>query len=239
MRPFLFLICRPPGLVADSELGEVHERGKLEEGELVSRRLELPGPLPDLDEYSGVLISGSPYNLMTAPEAKPATQVAVEEKLAEVCDEVLERDIPTLGLCFGLQMLALRSGGALTRDHAEPLSAPTLRVTAEGREDPLLAGVGDTFQTYVGHAEAIGRVPESMTVLVTSDEVPVQMGRWGRNVYGTQFHPEITKQGSAVRVGFYGGTYFDPQERDRVMKECQDAYTEHTILSTFIETYRS
>lgn len=239
MKPFLFLVCRPAGTIAEMERREVLSFGRLDDAELVSWRLELPGPLPRLDEYSGVLISGSPYNLMTAHEAKPAAQIAVEEKLADLCDEILERDIPTLGLCYGLQMLALRAGGTLSRDHAEPISAPWMTVTQAGADDPLLKDAGRTFRAYVGHAEAVGRVPDSMEVLVSSSIVPVQMGRFGKNVYGTQFHPEISREGSRMRIGIYGGTYYDPQEHDRVLDECMTAYTDHTILTNFVELYRS
>nr|WP_277814783.1 gamma-glutamyl-gamma-aminobutyrate hydrolase family protein [Flaviflexus huanghaiensis] len=221
------------------ERHEVLDRGRIDADDLVSCRLDLSGPLPRLDDFSGVIISGSPYNLMTADEAKTPAQVTTEEKLADLCDEILERDIPTLGLCYGLQVLALRAGGSLTRDHAERISAPILSVTEAGRDDPLLAGLWPTFRGYVGHAEAVGRIPESMSVLVTSETAPVQMGKFGTNVYGTQFHPEISREGARFRIGLYGGTYFDPHDYEDVLTECMSAYTEDSILRTFIELYRS
>ena len=239
MKPFLLFVCRPSGVIADMEWEEIHRFGKLEPGEIVAHRLELPGPLPDLDDYSGVIITGSPYSLMADIAARAPAQIVMEEKLAEVCDEILERDFPTLGICYGLQILALQAGGSLTWDYPETISAPWVDVTRAGRVDPLLAHVGDRFQAYVGHAESIGRFPDSMTVLATSEAVPVQMARFGKNVYGTQFHPEISREGSEVRIGLYGGTYFDPADRERVLEECLGAYTDHTIITTFIETYRS
>lgn len=239
MKPFLLLVCRPSGVIADMEWEEIHRFGKLEPGEIVAHRLELPGPLPNLDDYSGVIITGSPYSLMALDSAKTGAQIALEDGLAALCDEILERDFPTLGICYGLQAFTLRAGGSLTREYPETISAPWLTVTQEGRGDPLLSRTADRFQAYVGHAEAVGRIPESMTVLATSEAVPVQMGRFGKNVYGTQFHPEIDREGSEVRIGIYGGTYFDPAQYDEVLAECRAAYTDHTILTAFIETYRS
>ena len=239
MKPFLLLVCRPPGVIADLEWGEIHELGGLERGELVACRLEAPGPLPDLDDYAGVLITGSPYSLMADASAKTPVQIVLEQKLGTVCDEILERDIPTLGLCYGLQALTLRAGGSLTHEYPERISAPWITLTEAGLADPLLARAGQRFRAYSGHAEAVGRVPESMTVLARSELVPVQMARFGAHVYGTQFHPEITRRGSEVRIGIYGGTYFDPAEHDEVLAECQDAYTDDTILRTFIDRYRS
>ena len=227
------------GTIADMERQEMLDRGRIEADELVSHRLDLPGPLPRLDDYSGVLISGSPYNIMTADKAKTTAQITVEEKLADLCDEIIDRDYPTLGLCYGLQVLTLRAGGSLTRAHAEPISAPALTVTEQGLTDPLLRDLGPSFRSYVGHAESVGRVPESMTVLASSDIVPVQMGRIGENVYGTQFHPEISRDGARVRIGLYGGVYCDAEEHDKVMAECMNAYTEDSILPTFIDRYRS
>lgn len=239
MKPFLLLVCRPSGVIADMEWEEFHRFGKLEPGEIVACRLELPGPLPNLDDYSGVIITGSPYSLMSVDSVKTPAQIVLEEKLAVICDEILERDFPTLGICYGLQILALQAGGSLTREYPEIISAPWVDVTQAGLEDPLLAHVGHCFRAYVGHAESVGRYPDTMTVLATSEAVPVQMARFGQNVYGTQFHPEISRKGSEVRIGLYGGTYFDPADREQVLEECRGAYTDHTIITTFIETYRS
>ncbi|MEZ7897576.1 MAG: gamma-glutamyl-gamma-aminobutyrate hydrolase family protein [Flaviflexus sp.] len=239
MKPVLFLVSRPGGVVADNELSELRAFGGLGERELVPFHMEQPAPRSRLDDYSAVIISGSPYNILTAPEAKPPTQVRTEEVLADLCDEILARDFPTLGICFGMQMLAKRAGGTLTRDYPERISAPYIELTEEGRRDPLISGVPSIFQSYAGHGEAVGLVPDIGTVLASSALVPVQILRLGKNVYGTQFHPEISREGIQVRIEAYGGSYFAADQRNQVLDECLSAYTDHTIISRFIDQYRS
>lgn len=239
MKPFLFLVARPGGVVADSELADLRTFGGLGDDDLVSIRLEQPVPVPDLEDFCAVIISGSPYNLMSAPEAKPPAQVKTEEVLARVCDEILEKDFPTLGLCYGLQMLTLRAGGSLTRDYPERISAPYIELTDEGKSDPLLEEMPAIFQAYSGHGESVGQVPEGARILASSDLVPVQMMRIGQHVYGTQFHPEVSREGIQIRIDAYGGAYFATDQREQVLDECLSAYTDNTIISRFIDTYRS
>lgn len=208
MKPFLFLVCRPGGTVADRELSDIRAFGRLRERDLDVVHLDKPGPRPVLDDYSGVMISGSPCNIMTAPEAKPPTQVMTEEALTYICDEILERDFPTLGLCFGMQMLSQRAGGTLTRDFPEIISAPYISLTDEGKADPLLRGISDPFRAYTGHNEAVGVAPANATVIAYSDLAPIQMIRFGKNMYGTQFHPEVGLESIQIRIEFYRGAYF-------------------------------
>ena len=208
MKPFLFLVCRPGGTVADRELSDIRAFGRLRERDLDVVHLDKPGPRPVLDDYSGVMISGSPYNIMTAPEAKPPTQVMTEEALTYICDEILERDFPTLGLCFGMQMLSQRAGGTLTRDFPEIISAPYISLTDEGKADPLLRGISDPFRAYTGHNEAVGVAPANATVLAYSDLAPIQMIRFGKTCTAPSFIQRLVWKASRSASSSIAGPIF-------------------------------
>lgn len=239
MKPFLLLRARPAGPIAADEFAAIHRYGRLGAGELVDRDLAQPGADDiDLDDYAGFIISGSPYSLLAAKEAKTSDQIRVETHVLRLAERILEADKPTLGICFGLQVLAVACGATLTRDLWERISAPDITLTAEGRADPLLGTLPARFKNYVGHSDAIDRQPEQMTVLGYSDLVPVQLARFTPNVYGTQYHPEIGHVGIAMRIANYDGVYFQADERDAVLRECLAAYTEHRIVSAFTAAHR-
>src|SRR5690606_39734308 len=84
--------------------------------------------------------------------------------------------------------------GVVDTSYAEPVSAVEVTVTAEGREDPLLAGAPDRFAAYVGHKEALSTLPPGAVLLATAPSCPIQMFRLGENMYATQFHPELDEE---------------------------------------------
>src|SRR3954451_19406370 len=110
------------------------------------------GPLPEfrLDDWSGIFIGGAPFNSSDPQAEKSAVQVRVERELAALLDEVVARDFPFFGACYGVGTPGAHTGGGPDRPYAEPTSAVTVTLTGEGRPDPVLAGVPAEFQAFVG-----------------------------------------------------------------------------------------
>src|SRR5690606_2179923 len=138
-------------------------------------RLEA-GPLPhlDLDRYAGILLGGGPFNSSDPDESKSAVQLRVEAELAALLDEVVARDFPFMGACYGVGTLGVHQGGVIDRRYAEPIGAVPVTLTEEGHSDPLLDGVPHTFDAYVGHKEACRVLPAGATLLAGSPTCPVQ-----------------------------------------------------------------
>ncbi len=220
MKPFLLLSSRPEDLAADEEyLAFVRETG-LPPERIERVRLEA-GPLPrlDLDRYAGILLGGGPFNSSDPEESKSAVQLRVEAELSALLDEVVARDFPFLGACYGVGTLGVHQGGVVDREYAEPVGAVTVTLTAQGRADPLLAGLPESFDAYVGHKEACRVPPPHATLLAGSATCPVQMFRVGRNLYATQFHPELDRRGIITRVHVYENAgYFHPHEKDALIE---------------------
>ncbi len=90
-----------------------------------------------------------------------------------------------------------------------------VELTAAGRRDPVFGGLPEVFDAYVGHKEALHATPPGAVLLATSGPCPVQAFRVGRNVYATQFHPELDAEGFVERCGVYRDEgYFEPSEFD-------------------------
>lgn len=243
MRPFLLLATRADDAAADGELEAVRRFGGLADDEIVRIRLE-EGPMPDLDldDWSGIIVGGSPFNASDPPHEKSSVQLRVEAELRDLLDDVVARDMPFLGACYGVGTLGVHQGGVIDRTYGEPVGAVPVTLTEAGRADPLFADLSDTFDAFVGHKEAVRVPPAGAVVLASSPACPVQAFRMKHNLYATQFHPELDVPGIVARVEIYRHAgYFPPEELGRVIEEITGATVHEPprMLASFVRRYAS
>jgi GMP synthase (glutamine-hydrolysing) len=241
VRPFLLLASRPEDEAADGEYAAFLRCTGLSERELHRIRLEA-GPLPaiDLDGYAGILVGGGPFNSSDPPESKSAVQHRVERDLRALLDEVVRRDFPFFGACYGVGTLGVHQGAVVDRTYAEPVSCTRITLTPEGRRDPVLAGVPEEFDAFVGHKEACTVLPPTARLLATSPACPVQMFRVRQNLYATQFHPELDVPGIVTRVRVYQHAgYFPPEEMEELIARLSPAVVTEPgrMLANFVARY--
>jgi len=241
VKPFVLLATRAEDGPADEEYALMLRHSGLTPAELRRVRLEAePMPHLDLDQLSGIIVGGGPFNASDPPERKSSVQVRVEREMSALLDEVVARDVPFLGACYGVGTLGVHQGATIDRTHSEPISVVPVSLTAQGRADPLFAGMPDTFDAFVGHKEAVRRLPEHVTLLAASPTCPVQAFRIGANVYATQFHPELDVAGISTRIRAYAGYgYFADGELDATLAAVRRAPVTHPsrMLRTFVERY--
>ncbi len=240
-RPFVLLATRAEDLPADEEYALFLRFTGLPPERLRRVRLER-GRMPeiDLDEVSGILVGGSPFNASDPVERKSPVQRRVEDEMAALVDEVVARDHPFLGACYGVGTLGTRLGAPLDGTFAEPISVVDVSLTAAGRDDPLTEGLPTTFAAFVGHKEAISALPPAATLLASSPTCPVQMFRLKQNVYATQFHPELDLDGIVTRIHAYASYgYFAADELDLTLEAVRRApvTAPSRLLRTFVERY--
>lgn len=127
-----------------------------------------------------------------------------------------------MGCCYGLGILAQHLGGEVSKvQYGEPVGTAACALTADAGTDPLLQGLDAEFDAFVGHKEAVQALPRGTVLLVTSETCPVQMLRYGQNVYATQFHPEADAHDFERRIQVYRNHgYFPPEDADRLIEEC-------------------
>jgi GMP synthase (glutamine-hydrolysing) len=124
-------------------------------------------------------------------------------------DVVIPRHIPTFASCFGFQAIVLAAGGELVRDpeSAEVGTFP-ISVSNAGRNDPLLGSLFPTFKAQLGHKDRVERLPEGLTSLAASERAPCQaLHLAGSHIYGTQFHPELSREANIYRFNLYRNRY--------------------------------
>ncbi len=238
---FLLLATRADDAVADAEYEAVQRFMGIPADRLRRIRLEA-APMPELDlgAIAGIVVGGSPFTSSDPLEKKSAVQLRVEAEINELLGEVVALDLPFLGACYGVGTLGYFLGGVVDTTYGEPVGAVPVELTPEGLADPVCAGLPPLFDAYVGHKEALRSVPPGAVLLGTTQTAPVQMMRVGRNVYATQFHPELDTEGIVERLLAYRHEgYFDPAEVDEVVARVRGARVTEAwkVLRNFAQVY--
>ena len=241
MKPFLFLGTRAEDDVAQQEYDAVLAGCGLRPDELVRVRIE-QGPLGDVDlaDWSGIILGGGPFNVSDPDESKSDAQRRAEADLRDLARRVVEADFPFLGACYGIGILGALGGGIVDRTWGEPIGALPVRLTRDGADDPLFGVMPAEFLAYLGHKEAVARLPEGAALLASTDTCPVHAFRLGRNVYATQFHPELDVVAICDRIDAYSSHgYYLPHERESLKAAARLALVTEPVrlLGRFVELF--
>jgi len=244
VKPFVLLATRAEDLAADDEYAAMLRFSGLEEPQLIRVRLEQPdAPAAadlDLDTLSGAILGGSPFTTSDPDERKSAAQVRVEADVARLLDRVVAEDRPFLGACYGVGTLGVHQGGVVDQTYREPIGPIKVELTGDGAVDPLTSVLPGSFEAFVGHKEAVTILPPHAVLLATSAACPVQAFRVGRNVYATQFHPELDVPGLQTRIDVYRDYgYFEPHEGEWIKASAAQATVSEPprLLQRFVERY--
>jgi GMP synthase (glutamine-hydrolysing) len=241
VKPFLLLASRAEDKAAEEEYEAYLRYGGLEPAQLRRIRMEA-GPLPELDlsAYSGVIVGGSPFTSSDPAEHKSEAQHRVERELSLLLDRIVPADFPFLGACYGVGTLGLHQGAVIDRTYGEGLGGTTIKLTAEGLQDPLLRGLPESFTAFTGHKEGCTVLPSHAVLLASSAACPVHMFRIKTNLYATQFHPELDADGLVTRIDIYRDAgYFPPESAELLMEDARQftATEPMKILRNFVERY--
>jgi GMP synthase (glutamine-hydrolysing) len=114
--------------------------------------------------------------------------------LVDYVADAHEAGVPVLGVCFGHQVLAEALGGTVEDMGAFELGYREVDRTGD---DPVFAGVPETFTTFTTHGDAVTELPPGATLLAEND-YGVHAFRVGDSV-GVQFHPEYDNE-TAERI---------------------------------------
>ncbi len=241
MKPFLLITTRDDKAIAAEEHASYCTLTGLLPEDLAWIRAD-QDPVSDinLELYSGIILAGSPFTVSEPDETKSENELRVERDLAKLLDQVVGRDFPFLGICYGIGTIGTHQGARVDRTFGESTQATRISLTVAGQEDPLFSELPVEFEAFVGHKEAISEVPQHITVLASSPNCPVQAFRVGNHVYATQFHPELDSAAMTSRIHAYvDHGYFDPGEVDALIQRIQraDVRASQMVLSRFTEQY--
>jgi GMP synthase (glutamine-hydrolysing) len=242
MKPFLLLQTRPENEASDNEYQGFLLASGLMPQQLERIRVDMaPMPTLYLEQYSGIILGGGPYNVSTPQIYKTPNQIRVERDIYKLLTTIVEQDYPFFGACLGIGMLGKHQGGVINDRYAEGVGPVDVTLTLDGRGDPLLSEMPETFQAIVGHKEACETLPPNAVLLASSPACPIQMFRIKKNLYATQFHPELDMDGLEVRVEVYKHAgYFPPEDAEKILEGARRADLSYApqILRNFVHRYR-
>jgi GMP synthase (glutamine-hydrolysing) len=112
--------------------------------------------------------------------------------------------IPTLGICYGMQLMAQDLGGEVERTGISEFGKTDVRV----HEGALFAGLSEEQTTWMSHRDSVTAPPEGARVVAGSATTPIAAFEDPeRKLYGVQFHPEVvhTPSGNEVLKNFLYG----------------------------------
>lgn len=171
---------------------------------------ETPPPEP-LESYDAVLVFGGAMHV-DHEDAHPW----LREEL-EWLHELLGRQVPTLGICLGSQLLA-RASGARVGPLAEPeIGWFDVELTEAGLADPILSALPPRFEAFQWHH--YGHDLPDGAVALAENAASLQAFRLGENCWGVQFHPEVTEPQVGRWIGDEGDPTPDPEGLRRETRE--------------------
>ncbi len=142
----------------------------------------------------GIILSGGPTGVYAdgAPMCPP---------------ETFEMNVPILGICYGLQLLAKVSGGKVSASSRREYGRAKLTIADN---DDLFRGFdpSQAAEVWMSHGDRVDELPEGFTVLAHSDNSPLAaVADKRRRLYGVQFHPEVvhTPRGTDILANFLFG----------------------------------
>lgn len=175
----------------DAGLGLVGERLRSHAVELVTVGPDTGRTVPEsLAGYDALVVLGGtmgPTDDAVAPWL-PATR--------QLLAEGVERQVPTLGICLGAQLLATATGGVVRDMPAGPeVGLCSVEFANDADPDPVFGALaGLTVSTVQWHWLEAASLPAESTVLASSGACRNQAFRVGERAWGVQFHPEALTQ---------------------------------------------
>ncbi len=170
--------------IADDPTGYVGE--VLEEHNIVYDVVDASTQsIPDPTAYDALVVFGGPQNA-NEDDKYP---YFLQEKTA--LRKAVAQEIPVLGICLGGQLLATVLGGTVKKHTLTEIGFSEVQCTDEGKNDLLYAGLAGHQMVYQWHEDTFA-IPPGAVRLATSAKTENQAFRYGHNVYGIQYHIELT-----------------------------------------------
>ena len=168
------------------------------------------------------------YNNIKAIILSGGPASVYDESAPDLPEWVLETDIPILGICYGMQILAQKLGGTVSsadnREYGHAL------IETNSREQKLFKNLPNSLPVWMSHGDQLTELPSDFKVIAKSQNAPIAAISDSKDRYGIQFHPEVahTPQGTDILKNFL----FD-------IAECSGNWTASSFVEDTITEIRN
>ncbi|TKB60050.1 MAG: type 1 glutamine amidotransferase [Nitrospira sp.] len=137
--------------------------------------------------------SGDLLIVMGGPMSVNDSDAWIAEEAAFIKSALLAGK-PVIGVCLGSQFMAKALGATVRSGKALEIGMTPVRLTDEGKTDPVFGAGPESFEVFEWHGE-IFDLPKDCVPLAGSDIAPLQAFRYGDRAYGLLFHVEMEEDG--------------------------------------------
>jgi GMP synthase (glutamine-hydrolysing) len=129
------------------------------------------------EKVKGVILSGGPSSIY-------------EKNAPKISKDILDMDIPILGICYGLQLLVHLNNGKVNPADKKEYGQAQLQINSKSQ---IFEGIPDNSIVWMSHGDKVDEIPiEFETIAQTSNSPFAAVHHKTKSIWGIQFHPEVT-----------------------------------------------
>ena len=173
--------------------------------QLIARRIREIGVYCELLPYdisthfienfnpSGIILSGGP-------------DTVIKSNAARAPDVIFDLNVPILGICYGMQTMAMQLGGSASCAKKSEFGFAKVRAR---NHSPLLHGISDEINSdghglldvWMSHGIEVTKLPLEFELIASTDNCPIAgFANNEKNYFGLQFHPEVTHTKKGIEI---------------------------------------
>lgn len=137
----------------------------------------------------GVILSGGPASVTNDQDPKVPLWL-------------FELNLPILGICYGMQGMAVALGGRVLKGDVSEFGHADVQLISKSA---LFEGLGESIAVWMSHGDQVSHLPDDFQVLAKTIDTPIAaMAHIEKPWFGVQFHPEVTHtpEGQAILSRF-------------------------------------
>jgi GMP synthase (glutamine-hydrolysing) len=146
--------------------------------DIVNVKTVIMDPSSDVSDFEGIkgiILSGGPDSIH-------------EEGSVRINPEIIDMEVPVLGLCYGMHQIAIHYGGAVLGSELKEYGHASLKI----QDDPIFKGIPQDDRVWMSHGDKVTTLPEGFERIGDTENCPVAaFSDPIRKRWGFQFHPEV------------------------------------------------
>jgi GMP synthase (glutamine-hydrolysing) len=140
--------------------------------------------LEDLEGVDGIILSGGPNSVY-------------DDNSPSIAKEIFNKDIPILGICYGLQTIAHQLDGKVESGSKE--YGPE-KIHIENKSK-IVGPIFDKNEVWMSHGDSVMKLPEGFVTVASTEKVEnAIVADEERKIYGLQFHPEVSHTQGGIDI---------------------------------------
>ncbi len=142
---------------------------------------------------SGIILSGGPESV-------------IDPGSPRVVEYVFNAKVPVLGICYGMQTMAVQLGGHVNGSSQREFGYAQVEINAHsalihGIQDALSPAGKPLLDVWMSHGDKVTLIPDGFVTIASTQSCPIAiMANEKQRLYGVQFHPEVTHTLQGLRI---------------------------------------